>query len=55
VRYHTLDAQRTDFPGPDQVWPVRKVSEKIGLRLPYGEMTFTVGELEAYHNTFPVH
>ncbi len=44
--YHTLDAQRTDFPGPDQIWPVRKVSEKIGLRLPYGEMTFTVGELE---------
>lgn len=44
--YHTLDAQRTDFPGPDQIWPVRKVSEKIGLRLPYGEMTFTVGELD---------
>ena len=34
------------FPGPDQLWPVRKVSEKLGLRLPYGEMTFTVGELD---------
>lgn len=34
------------FPGPDQLWPPRKVSEKIGLRLPYGTMTFTVGELE---------
>ena len=34
------------FPGPDQLWPQRKVSEKIGLRLPYGPVTFTVGELE---------
>ncbi|HEI8858574.1 TPA: hydrogenase-2 assembly chaperone [Citrobacter koseri] len=34
------------FPGPDQLWPVRKVSEKLGLRLPYGAMTFTVGELD---------
>lgn len=34
------------FPGPEQLWPPRKVSEKIGLRLPYGTMTFTVGELE---------
>ena len=34
------------FPGPDQLWPVRAVSEKIGLQLPYGTMTFTVGELE---------
>ncbi|HFZ8995640.1 TPA: hydrogenase-2 assembly chaperone [Citrobacter freundii] len=34
------------FPGPDQLWPVRKVGEKFGLRLPYGTMTFTVGELE---------
>lgn len=33
------------FPGPDQLWPPRKVSEKIGLRLPYGTITFTVGEL----------
>ena len=23
------------FPGPDQLWPLRKVSEKIGLQLPY--------------------
>lgn len=34
------------FPGPDQLWPPRNVSEKIGLRLPYGTMTFTVGELD---------
>lgn len=34
------------FPGPDQLWPLRKVSEKIGLQLPYGTMTFTVGELD---------
>ncbi|POT56751.1 hydrogenase 2-specific chaperone [Citrobacter amalonaticus] len=34
------------FPGPEQLWPVRKVSEKLGLRLPCGEMTFTVGELD---------
>ena len=35
------------FPGPDQLWPLRKVSEKIGLQLPYGTMTFTVGELDS--------
>lgn len=29
------------FPGPDQLWPLRKVSEKIGLQLPYGTMTLT--------------
>ncbi|MEB4674883.1 hydrogenase-2 assembly chaperone [Enterobacteriaceae bacterium G50] len=34
------------FPGPDQCWPRRTVSEKLGLQLPYGTMTFTVGELE---------
>lgn len=34
------------FPGPAQYWPVRAVSEKIGLKLPYGTMTFTVGELD---------
>lgn len=34
------------FPGPDQLWPRRIVSEKLGLQLPYGTMTFTVGELE---------
>lgn len=33
------------FPGPQQYWPRRKVGERIGLQLPYGEMTFTVGEL----------
>lgn len=40
------------FPGPDQIWPVRKVSEKVGLRLPYGEMTFTVGELDGVSQYF---
>lgn len=34
------------FPGPDQSWPPRKVGEKIGLQLPFGEMMFTVGELD---------
>lgn len=34
------------FPGPYQRWPRRTVSEKLGLQLPYGIMTFTVGELE---------
>ncbi|WP_437890563.1 hydrogenase-2 assembly chaperone [Phytobacter sp. V91] len=33
------------FPGPRQNWPLRKVGEKIGLTLPYGEMVFTLGEL----------
>lgn len=33
------------LPGPNQLWPVRTVGEKIALRLPYGTMTFTVGEL----------
>ena len=36
----------TLFPGPDQDWPQRKPGEKIGLQLPYGEMTFIVGELD---------
>ncbi|EHC52336.1 Hydrogenase-2 operon protein HybE, partial [Salmonella enterica subsp. enterica serovar Inverness str. R8-3668] len=30
----------------DQIWPGRTVGEKLGLQLPYGTMTFTVGELE---------
>lgn len=34
------------LPGPEQYWPHRVIGEKIGLALPYGEMTFTVGELE---------
>ncbi|MGY5955409.1 hydrogenase-2 assembly chaperone [Kosakonia sp. BK9b] len=33
------------FPGPQQCWARRRVGERIGLKLPYGEMTFTVGEL----------
>ncbi|XNM71723.1 [NiFe]-hydrogenase assembly chaperone HybE [Escherichia coli] len=43
---HPVDAGAVVFPGPDQLWPLRKVSEKIGLQLPYGTMTFTVGELD---------
>lgn len=35
----------TLFPGPQQVWPRRLVGEKLGLKMPYGEMVFTVGEL----------
>lgn len=34
------------FPGPEQCWPPRKVGEKLGLQLPFGEMAFTVGELD---------
>lgn len=34
------------LPGPKQYWPHRTVGEKLGLVLPYGEMTYTVGELE---------
>ncbi len=34
------------FPGPEQSWPPRKVGEKLGLQLPFGEMMFTVGELD---------
>lgn len=33
------------YPGPQQRWPARRVGERLGLQLPYGEMTFTVGEL----------
>ncbi len=36
----------TLFPGPEQAWPRRVVGEKIGLKMPYGEMAFTVGELD---------
>lgn len=35
------------YPGPQQCWPTRQVGERLGLQLPYGEMTFTVGELPA--------
>ncbi|MBK5075007.1 hydrogenase-2 assembly chaperone [Budviciaceae bacterium CWB-B4] len=34
------------LPGPNQVWPLRTISEKLGLAMPYDNMTFTVGELE---------
>lgn len=43
---HPVDAECSYLPRPDQLWPLRKVSEKIGLQLPYGTMTFTVGELD---------
>ncbi|MGP3592730.1 hydrogenase-2 assembly chaperone [Vagococcus sp. WN89Y] len=35
------------FPGPQQCWAQRNISERLGLKLPYGEMTFLVGELPA--------
>lgn len=34
------------LPGPEQYWPHRVVGDKVGLILPYGEMTYTVGELD---------
>lgn len=34
------------LPGPDQIWERRTVGDRIGLKLPYGDMTFIVGELE---------
>ncbi|MEY0831489.1 hydrogenase-2 assembly chaperone [Providencia alcalifaciens] len=34
------------LPGPEQYWQRRSVGDKLGLILPYGEMTYTVGELE---------
>lgn len=34
------------LPGPDQEWPVRKVSHKLGLKFPRGDLTFVVGEIE---------
>ncbi len=35
------------YPGPQQLWPQRKVGSKMALQLPYGEIPFTVGELPA--------
>lgn len=35
------------LPGPGQCWPRRNVSQRLGLQLPYGAMTFIVGELPA--------
>lgn len=35
------------FPGPQQHWPRRAIGERLGLKLPRGEMTFIVGELPA--------
>ncbi|EKT53468.1 hydrogenase-2 assembly chaperone [Providencia sneebia] len=34
------------LPGINQYWPHRTIGDKIGLKLPYGEMTYTVGELD---------
>lgn len=35
------------FPGPQQCWEKRNIGQRLGLQLPYGTMTFTVGELPA--------
>jgi len=35
------------LPGPQQRWARRNISARLGLKLPYGEMTFIVGELPA--------
>lgn len=42
------------FPGPDQLWPLRKVSEKIGLQLPYGTMTLPLANWTVFLNISPV-
>ncbi|ARD38882.1 hydrogenase-2 assembly chaperone [Edwardsiella ictaluri] len=33
------------LPGPGQVWPVRKIGDRLALQLPRGNMTFMIGEL----------
>lgn len=35
------------LPGPGQVWPVRKVSDKLGVTFPRGDATFMVGHIDA--------
>ncbi|QPE16878.1 hydrogenase-2 assembly chaperone [Providencia rettgeri] len=40
------------LPGPEQYWPRRVVGDKVGLILPYGEMTYTVGELDGLTQYF---
>lgn len=34
------------LPGPDQVWDRRALSDRIGLKFPYGNLSFIVGELD---------
>lgn len=34
------------LPGPKQIWPKRKVGERIGLRFPKGEIAFLVSEID---------
>ncbi|EHD20795.1 hydrogenase 2-specific chaperone [Brenneria sp. EniD312] len=33
------------LPGPEQVWPVRKLADRLALALPCGNVTFIVGEM----------
>lgn len=33
------------LPGPDQIWSLRKTSDRLALQLPCGNLTFMVGEL----------
>lgn len=40
------------LPGPEQYWERRTVGDKVGLILPYGEMTYTVGELDGLTQYF---
>lgn len=35
------------LPGPDQIWDERQVGQRIGLELPYGNMTFVVGQMDS--------
>ena len=34
------------LPGPDQIWDKRQIGSRVGLELPYGNMTFVVGQME---------
>lgn len=34
------------LPGPEQSWELRTVGDRLGLILPYGNIRFTVGQLE---------
>lgn len=40
------------IPGPDRLWQKRTVGDKVGLRLPSGDYTFTYGVHEELGNYF---
>ncbi len=51
---HPVDAECSYLPRPGSTLALRKVSEKIGLQLPYGTMTFTLANWTVFRNTSPV-